>query len=302
MNYYKLQVKIKTKAVDALVFHLNEMGIYTLQIVDNYISKEDLAKMYVNINGVSADDDYSTVVCYFEEQVDEEKYRKDISSRVNTIGEFIDVGDYQIEFEKIVGDDYLNNWKKFYDIIEIGDIAIVPAWKDYLGEKTVVKIDPSFAFGSGSHETTSLCIKQMQKLKVSKKKVLDIGCGSGILSIAASKMGADSITAIDIDELAIKATNNNILLNKVINITTKLGDISVVDNEKYDIVVANIIIGVLKSMKKEIINVLNKGSYLIMSGVLDYQQSELLEHFQHDFKVVGTLSDGEWIAVLLKYE
>ncbi len=302
-KYQILSLKVKTKAVDALVFHLGEIGIDSVEIVDNNISDEDLASMYVNINGLDdSDSEYSEVRAYFDEAEDVDSYIAQIKERVAMISEFIDVGDFELALEQ-KEDDYLNNWKQYYKVVEALDFAIVPEWESYDGDKEIIKIEPAYAFGSGSHETTRLCLEMMQTVDMKGKLLADIGCGSGILSIAAHKLGADRVVAVDIDEMAIKSSENNLSLNEInTGVDLVLGNLLDNVDESFDIIVSNIILPVLASMKEDIKKALKQGGTLILSGILASQEKDFAEIFGKDFKIVELHTLGEWQGVILKYE
>ncbi len=303
MKYKVLSIKIKTKALDALVFHLGEIGIDSVEIVDNNVSEADLDEMYVNINGLDLEEsEYSLVKCYFEEEVEVSEYVQKVNEILPVIAQFIDVGEVEITDEN-KEDDYLNEWKKYYKVIEALDFAIVPEWESYEGDKESIIIEPGYAFGSGSHETTRLCLEMMQSLDFENKSVIDVGCGSGILSIAAKKLGADAVIGVDIDEMAMKASENNLLLNDM------AGEVDLVHGNlldkvdgQYDIIVSNIILPVLLSMKDDIKKRLKKGGTLVLSGILASQEEEMKEAFSADFKIKEIHSLGEWQGVILSYE
>lgn len=179
--------------------------------------------------------------------------------------------------------DYLNAWKLFSSEIEISkDIIIIPSWLDNkeFSHKIKINLDPGYAFGSGSHETTILCAKELENLgkKEDNLKLLDIGCGSGILSIIGSKLGYKSILGVDIDDGAIAASFENSKLNNIkdINFTTNtLNQIP----DKYDIIVANILSSTLKNLKNDILNKLNPNGILILSGILKEEAIEMASYF-----------------------
>ncbi len=302
MNYKVITIKVKAKAIDALVFHLGEIGIDSVEIVDNNISKEDLDKMYNNVNGLPSPGEYSLVRCYFDVGIKIDGYVSKINDIINHISEFIDVGETFIS-TKEVEDDYLNNWKKYYKVVEIGELAIVPEWESYDGEKVAIKIEPAYAFGSGSHETTIISLELMQKIDLKGKSIVDVGCGSGILSIAANELGASEIVAVDLDELAIKSTNNNLKLNDMSECVKVMhGNLLDKVNGKFDVIVSNIIFGVLVSMKEDLKSRLKRGGTIVLSGMLATQKEQFIEKFGKDFKIVEILTMGEWQGAILKYE
>lgn len=202
--------------------------------------------------------------------------------------------------ELIENHDWANEWKKYYEPVEIGDVVIRPSWLDYENpDKVIVDINPGLAFGTGLHETTSLCVEHLQQLDLEGKKVLDIGCGSGILSIISSKLGASGITASDIDPLAVEAGISNCEINEVDNV--EVIESSLIDKigGKYDLVIANILLNVLKELIPQLDRVLFDESLFICSGILSDQKDEIEKCLSDNgFEVVDVMEKGEWISVI----
>ena len=217
---------------------------------------------------------------------------------------------------KIAEEDWENNWKKYFKPFSVGEnICIKPSWEelpDKFKEKLVIEIDPSSSFGTGSHTTTRLCLelveKYMPKIK-ENPQVLDMGCGSGILGICASKMGAEYVTAVDIDENSARIANENFGENKIDNGKYKVlaGNIlndqsfyDVVTAIKYDMIAANIVADVLIWMAPVFKKVLAEDGYLLVSGIISERSKEVTDALeQHDLKVVEFCEDNDWAAVVL---
>lgn len=198
--------------------------------------------------------------------------------------------------------DWENNWKKYFKPIEIGDkMYIRPAWIDNYDPKgrTVLSIEPGMAFGSGTHETTKLCLTAMEKHITNDVKVLDIGCGSGILSLSAILLGAKNATGVDIDPLAVKTARENAERNNITEQQYKLfcGDLAEQIDSKFDIVVANIVADAIIRLTENVGQFLNDDGYFIVSGIIDTRQDDVLMQFEKcGFTVVNTLTQNNWMC------
>lgn len=200
--------------------------------------------------------------------------------------------------------DWANEWKKYYKPFYIGNILIKPSWIEVeKTDHTVLEINPGMAFGTGLHETTSLCIEQLQELNLKNKKVLDIGCGSGILSVVSSKLGAKEVFATDIDPLAIEATLDNADLNKITNIKAVEGSLLEKVEGKYDVVIANILLNVLGILIPNLPNALEKDGIFICSGLIKSQKDNIIDILDHNNLEVLEISEkGEWISVVSRFK
>ena len=213
--------------------------------------------------------------------------------------------DIQISKNKEIEDmDWANEWKKYYEPFYIGNILIKPSWIDIdESDHKVLEINPGMAFGTGLHETTNLCIEQLQELNLIDKIVLDIGCGSGILSVVSSKLGAKEVFATDIDPLAIKATLENANLNKISNINAVKG--SLLDNvdKKYDVVVANILLNVLDILIPDLPKALKKDGVFICSGLINSQRDNIVNTLEkNNLEIVEVSEKGEWISIISRFK
>lgn len=178
---------------------------------------------------------------------------------------------------------------------------IKPTWEDYqAGEKElVIEIDPGMAFGTGTHETTSGCIQLMEKYMKPGDKVLDVGCGSGILSIAAALLGSRDILAIDIDPVAVEVTRENVELNKISEyVDTRYGDLTKGVSYRADIVVANLMADLVMMLTKDVAKHLEDGGIYISSGIIDFKEEEVCETLKRcGFEIIEILKKGEWCTV-----
>ncbi|MFK4785190.1 50S ribosomal protein L11 methyltransferase [Fusobacterium sp. MFO224] len=247
------------------------------------------------------------ISAYFPLNFYAEKRRKAIIKAFEE--KFLDREDiiYTIDFYDYDEEDYQNSWKKYFYTQKISNRFVVkPTWRDYepLENELVIEIDPGRAFGTGTHPTTSLCIKLMEENINEKDRVIDVGTGSGILMIAAEKLGAKEIIGTDIDPMAIEVAKENLQLNKVSLEKAKAyaGDlISVVKEDKFDVVVANILADVLLILLKDISKVVKKGGLIIFSGIIEDKLEEMKKAIKEEgLEILEVKEDKEWRAILMR--
>lgn len=230
--------------------------------------------------------------------IEKEEYTKELEAAVSLLSE-------NIEITEVKEEDWANNWKEYYKPLHIGkSVVIKPCWEDYEpqpGEK-IIELDPGAAFGTGSHETTSMCIELIEEVINPGDTALDIGCGSGILAIAACRLGAESAVAVDIDELAVKTTMENAELNKITNITAIEGNLTDRVSGKFDLVIANIVADVIISLVPDIPAFLKENGTFICSGIIHDRADEVKEAiFKGGFTIVKELQKKDWHAFEVKY-
>lgn len=214
---------------------------------------------------------------------------------------------FTIDFYEYDEEDYQNSWKKYLYPEKVSNKFVVkPTWREYKPEENelVIELDPGRAFGTGSHPTTSLCLKIMEENIKSGNSVIDVGTGSGILMIAAEKLGATDIYGTDIDELAVEATKENLELNSISSDIAKvyLGDlISVVKDKQFDVVVANILADVILLLLRDIFKVVKKDGLIIFSGIIEDKLPEIIKQVEEKgLKILEIKKDKEWRALLIK--
>lgn len=215
----------------------------------------------------------------------------------------IDVGSLELIERTVDGDDWIEVWRKHYRPIKFGKITVCPKWYDYEGDEYVVYIDSNAAFGTGEHETTSMCLRFIEKYVTENDTLVDVGTGSGVLGIAAAKLGAKKVMMTDVDQVAVDASIHNVLLNKADNVctvvnTNLLNGITI----EGDVVVANITADVLKVLANDIINYVKPNGVLIMSGILrDLKQEVVSVYKKIGFDLLEDNTIGEWSAVVMKH-
>lgn len=250
--------------------------------------------------------DGAIIKAYYKEDEKLKDYMDYIQESFDAISSYgIDKGKGIITAVKVNEEDWENNWKKYYKPAKVGEkIVVKPVWEEYSpkNDDIVVILDPGMAFGTGTHETTRMCIKALEKYVKNDSIVFDIGTGSGILAIAAAKLGAENVTGVDFDPVAVDSAIKNVGYNELKNVEILQGNLIDVVHGKADIVVANIIADVILTLADDVKKCLNKGGYFISSGILKDRKDEVAEKISESgFEIVEINEDGEWAAVIARY-
>ena len=314
MKWKKYTIETTTAAEDFMSSMLMDLGIEGIEIEDNIpLTKEDQADMFIDfLPELPPDEGKSHVSFYIEDDgTDQSEILKKVKIGLEELRDTVDVGSGMILSSETEDLDWINNWKKFFSSFTIENILIKPTWEDVKPEdkdKFMIEIDPGISFGTGKHETTQLCIRQLIKyIKGGHPKVLDVGCGSGILSIVALKLGASEVVGTDLDADCMISTHENMKVN---HLDEKLGTFYVgnliddvdlqkqVGTEEYDIVVANILADVIIQMAPVIPDRLRKGGYFITSGIIDFKEDEVRDAIEKTgLKVIEINHQGEWVNI-----
>lgn len=211
---------------------------------------------------------------------------------------------HTIEKENVKEDDWLNNWRKYFKPMKVGEkLLINPSWfEDTDSEgRAVINIDPGLAFGTGKHETTRLCLELLEKYLKEGDTVLDVGCGSGILGIAAALLGASGVFGVDIDEIAVKTAEENARINHVDGrFSAVCGDLTEKVSGKYNIVVANIVADAIILLSQSVSQFMTSDSVYIVSGIIDVRADDVRKAVSSRFDIVEEKTDGGWYAFVLK--
>lgn len=314
MKWKKYTIETTTAAEDFMSSMLMDLGIEGIEIEDNIpLTKEDQADMFIDfLPELPPDEGKSHVSFYIEDDgTDQSEILKKVKIGLEELRDTVDVGSGMILSSETEDLDWINNWKKFFSSFTIENILIKPTWEDVKPEdkdKFMIEIDPGISFGTGKHETTQLCIRQLIKyIKDGHPKVLDVGCGSGILSIVALKLGASEVVGTDLDADCMISTHENMKVN---HLDEKLGTFYVgnliddvdlqkqVGTEEYDIVVANILADVIIPMAPVIPDRLRKGGYFITSGIIDFKEDEVRDAIEKTgLKIIEINHQGEWVNI-----
>ena len=322
MKWKKYTIETTTQAEDYMAGMLGELGIEGIEIEDNIpLSKEDQADMFIDfLPELPPDEGISHVSFYVEDDgSDQTELLKSVKKGLEELRRMVEVGSGVISSSETEDLDWINNWKKYFSSFTIEDILIKQTWEELKEEdkdKFLIEIDPGISFGTGKHETTQLCIRQLLKYirgnadytpQNRTPKVLDVGCGSGILSIVALKLGASAVVGTDLDADCMISTRENMEVN---HLDASLGTFYVgnliddeelqqkVGNEEYDIVVANILADVIIPMAPVIPARMKKGGYFITSGIIDFKEQEVVDAIRAaGLEVVEVNHQGEWVNV-----
>ena len=276
MKWNQFRLKTTTEAEDIVSSMLADLGIEGVQIEDKIpLTQSDKEQMFVDIlPDIPEDDGCAYLTFYLDEEVDKHEMLLKVRQELEEMRSYLNVGDCTIEESQTEDVDWVNNWKQYFHQFYIDDILVIPSWENVEAkdsDKMVIHIDPGTAFGTGMHETTQLCIRQLKKYVTEDTEILDVGCGSGILGMLALKFGAKHSVGTDLDPCAIDATYENMDNNGIsrdqyeVMIGNIIDDKEVQDKvgyEKYDIVAANILADVLVPLTPVIIHQLKKGRYL----------------------------------------
>ncbi len=314
MKWKKYTIETTTEAEDYLSSMLMELGIEGIEIEDNIpLSKEDQADMFIDfLPELPPDEGKSHVSFYIEDDgTDHSKLLTQVKKSLEELRDMVEIGEGTITGSETEDLDWINNWKKYFSSFTIDNILIKPTWEDLKEEdqdKLLIEIDPGISFGTGKHETTQLCIRQLIKyITGNEQKVLDVGCGSGILSIVALKLGAREVVGTDLDADCMISTRENMKVNQLdeslgtfyvgnliddTNLQQKVG------TEEYEIVVANILADVIIPMAPVIPARLKKGGYFITSGIIDFKEEEVKNAIeQAGMEIIEINHQGEWVNI-----
>lgn len=314
MKWKKYTIETTTAAEDFLASTLMELGIEGIEIEDNVpLTKADQADMFIDfLPELPPDEGISHVSFYIEDDgSDQTELLKEVKVALEDLRSMVDVGSGVISSSETEDLDWINNWKKYFSSFTIGNILIKPTWEELKEEdkdKFMIEIDPGISFGTGKHETTQLCIKELVKyIGDDHPKVLDVGCGSGILSIVALKLGAREVVGTDIDADCMTSTRENMEVNHLdaslgtFYVGNLIDDVELqekVGTEEYEIVVANILADVIIPMAPVIPARLKKGGYFITSGIIDFKEDAVKEAIEAaGLEVVQINHQGEWVNI-----
>ena len=313
MKWNKYTLKTRTEAEDLISSMMQEAGIEGIEIEDKVpLSDEDKAQMFVDILPDMPDDDgVAYISFYLEPDEDQAEMLRKVQEGLDEIcGWGVDVGEATITASETEDKDWINNWKEFFHQFYVDDILIKPSWEEVQPEdrdKLLIQIDPGTAFGTGMHETTQLCIRQLRKYLTPETVLLDVGTGSGILSIISLKLGAKRAVGTDLDPCALEAVKENMEVNGISSESYEVLLGNLIDDRevqekvgygKYDMAVANILAEILVPLAPAAAAALKDGGMYITSGIISGKErivAQALE--QAGFEVLETTYQGEWAAV-----
>ena len=323
MKWVKFRIKTITDAEDIIISTLYDIGLEGAQIEDKIpLTPLEKERMFVDILPDGPADDGIAYLSFFVEKkgdgsleiqgepTDTETVLANIKKELDELKEFCEIGEGSVTVDETEDIDWINNWKQYFHQFYIDDILVIPSWEDIKPEdnaKMVLHIDPGTAFGTGMHETTQLCIRQLKKYITPETELLDVGTGSGILAILSLMFGAKHAVGTDLDLCAVDAVAQNCEANGIApeqfemligNIITDKAVQDKVGYECYDIVVANILADVLVPLTPVILNQLKPGGIYITSGIINDKEKTVTDAVKAaGLKVLEVTYQGEWVSV-----
>lgn len=311
MNWTEVTIKTTTEAVEAISNILMEERCGGVMIEDPkdflFQKKNELDWDYVEEEVFNkSGQDGVLIKTYIPEERNVLELIETVKARIALLPSFgLDIGEGSVFLSNVNESDWANEWKKYYKPTKVGKkIVVKPSWEEYEKQEgdLIIELDPGMAFGTGTHETTSMCIRELENYVDETKTVFDIGCGSGILAIAAAQLGAKEVVAGDLDEVAVKVSKENCEINNVSDkVVVKHGSLFEVVDSKADVIVANIIADIIKILAKDVSKFLKDDGVFISSGIILAKIDEVCQALEENgFEIVKVERLGEWSAIVSK--
>jgi ribosomal protein L11 methyltransferase len=309
MNGRWIEVKVVTTSegvelITGIFYGLDVKGV-AIEDPRDILEREQgpLTWDFADINIFEYGSEAAVVKGYFSVEDDMEDIVKYIEEKIIELREMeLPIGEGKVVVRTVHEEDWANNWKKYYKPTKIGkNILIKPIWEEYEKNEDdiIVEMDPGMAFGTGTHETTRMCIEALENYVSKDKTVFDIGTGSGILAITAAKLGAKQVVGVDLDPVAVDSAKSNVEFNDLNNIEILHGNLMEVVEGKADIVVANIIAEIIMFLCEDVKNFLNVGGYFISSGIIKDRKDDVVEKLEEvGYKILEVNTLGEWVCIV----
>ena len=306
-----IEVRVITKSealepVSGIFYSLDCKGV-AIEDPEDILGREQgpLTWDFADINVLEHKGKVAVVKAYFAEEDNIEDILGYVNEQLVELKEMgIDLGEAKVEHEKMYEEDWANTWKQYYKPSKVGEkIVVKPIWEEYEEKEgeLVVNLDPGMAFGTGTHETTRMCIQALEKYVKEESTVFDVGCGSGILAIAAAKLGAKLAVGVDLDPVAVESSIENVGYNNLNNIEILHGNLVEVIDGKSDIVVANILAEIICILTDDVKRVMKDGGVFITSGIIHDRVDMVCEKLEATgFEVIEKNRDGEWNCIVAK--
>lgn len=302
--WQELRVQLERQGEEIVSNLLVELGAQGVVIEDtaDYLDKEDL---FGEIMPEKEQADSITIIAYYPENICIADVKAMLLVRLEKVSDFLDPRTVRLEDQILKEEDWADNWKKYYEVARIThDLTIVPSWTDYEATacEKIIRLDPGMAFGTGTHPTTKMSLFALEQVLRGGERVLDVGTGSGVLSIASSLLGAGDVHAYDLDEVAVRVAQENISLNAhTDNITVKTGDLLRGVELEADVIVANILAEILVDLTDDAYRLLKDEGYLIMSGIIADKWDMVRSAAESaGFFLETKMIQGEWNAAIFK--
>ena len=306
-----IEVRVITKSealepISGIFYSLDCKGV-AIEDPEDILGREQgpLTWDFADINVLEHKGKVAVVKAYFAEEDNIEDVLQYVNERLTELKEMgLDLGEAKVEHEKMYEEDWANTWKQYYKPSKVGEkIVVKPIWEEYEAKdgELVVDLDPGMAFGTGTHETTRMCIQALERYVKEESTVFDVGCGSGILAIAAAKLGAKLAVGVDLDPVAVESSIENVGYNNLKNIEILHGNLVEVIDGKADIVVANILAEIICILTDDVKRVLKDSGVFITSGIIHDRVDMICEKLEATgFEVIEKNRDGEWNCIVAK--
>lgn len=304
MNYSEIKIIVGTSDLEtatAICQMVVPYGVYIEDYSDVETSAIFMAPELIDKSLLEKDKSKGIIHIYIDEHQNPMEASAFVSERLDSEGIA-----YETETSVINEEDYATSWKKYYHPIRVGqNLIVVPTWEEYEPKENdiILKLDPGMAFGTGTHETTRLCMTLLEKYLKKGDKVLDVGCGSGILSVTSVLLGAESATGCDIDPVAVKVSGENARLNgESDRCRFVLSDLTTDIDDRYDVICANIVADVVIELMDRVRDFGVDDGIFICSGIIDLREKDVTENLiEKGFEILEKIEDGGWIAFVCKY-
>ncbi len=310
MKWSEISIHTTNEAIEPISNILHEAGASGVVIEDPFELGKEREDQFGEIYELNPDDypeegviikAYFPVNSFLKETIEEIK-----ESINNLILYNIDIGKNKVTISEVHEEEWATAWKKYYHPVKISErFTIVPTWEDYTPVHTdelIIELDPGMAFGTGTHPTTVMCIQALERTVRKGDRVIDVGTGSGVLSVASALLGAEKVKALDLDEVAVNSAVNNVKLNKVEDrVTVAQNNLLDGVTEQADVIVANILADVILRFTKDAASLLKKGGYFITSGIILPKKEEMTAAFEKEgFEITEMLQMEDWLAFICR--
>lgn len=301
--YTEIKIKVNVVDLEKIENIFYKLGRFELSIED---PRDLFEKTHINYDTYFNEEEIcaqGTDVCFVTYYLSD---KENIIEFLEVIKQMISIDkiNCDIKTNKVMEEDWANNWKKYYHTFKINNkIVVKPKWEDYEKKEgeILINIDPGMAFGTGTHETTKLCMELLDKYVKENYFVYDVGTGSGILSILCSKLGAREVVAIDLDKVSVSAAKENVRLNDLKNVKVLEGNLLDKSSEKCDLIVANIIAEIIVDLIPDAIKVMKKNGIFIISGIIESKVDLIKEKLiDTNLEIIEEVSENGWFAFAIK--
>jgi len=308
-TWNEIKIVLKEEDLENIQGVLYSMDVKGISIEDprDLLDREEgpLTWDFADINIFEYGEDKAVVRAYFNIDVSVDEVIREIRTRIEKARAFgVNIEDYEIFSEEVNENDWANEWKKYYKPTRVGNkFVIKPLWEEYeaKGEEIILHMDPGMAFGTGTHETTRLCLEAIEDYMKKDTRVFDIGTGSGILAIGASKLGAGEVVGVDLDIVAVNSAKENVGYNHLENVEILHGNLMDVVEGTADIIVANIIAEVILILIDDVKKMINIDGVFIASGIIREKEKMVTDALhEKGFSIKEVRREGEWVCIVSK--